>query len=122
MGLDQYAYRVLKRNAVSDIEIKKDCDHEEIGYWRKVWPIQNWMESLYQQKGGTNEFNCEVVRVTRSDLERFKKDLLYSGVLEEDQGVSNSHESYAIKQTKDFLKLAEQALDNGDYVYYDSWW
>ena len=119
MGLDQNAYKVKKKYAISSIAVKDNCleDSNEIMYWRKSYDVQDFMENLYRKKGGKNEFNCEVVRVTNRDLDNFEK-----YVIEDETCQMSGACKYDIEQNKKFIQLARDAILEGYYVYYWSWW
>lgn len=60
MELEQYAY-------YSDPELKDNC-YFSFSYWRKHYQLNEWMQSLYEQKGGNGEFNGDFVELTKDDL------------------------------------------------------
>ena len=57
MGLDQYAYCEDKFG-----------DREEIAYWRQHNRLHGWMEELYHNNGGDEEFNCIDLELTWEDI------------------------------------------------------
>ena len=125
MGLDQFAYEAKKSKALSNFNCpKKFIVNFDFDYWRKFYGLQNWMENLYREKGGTEKvFNCIPLRLTEQDLERLDRDSdsdefyedRYFQTLEEEK----EHE---VEHLKDFIKNAKQAITEGYVVYYDSWW
>ena len=64
MGLDQYAAIRLDTKDEEGI-----WDTEELAYWRKHPHLQGFMENLYVEKGGTEEFNCVDVELTLEDID-----------------------------------------------------
>jgi hypothetical protein len=126
MGLDMYAYRVKKEDAVSDFQYRYDDEDQplEIHYWRKHPNLHGWMEDLYISKGGTEEFNCVPVRLTIEDLEDLEKAIrnkelpntsgFFFGKSQEDE------EEFA--DDLQFITDARQAITDGYEVFYNSWW
>lgn len=126
MGLDQYAYRV-----------KEDGERTEIAYWRKHNRLQGWMENLYTQKGGTEEFNCVDVEIGWEDIIRLQEDI-NTRSLPNTQGFFFGNDSYGIdpdevqpddngmywdlQKDLEFIDIAKLALDCNDKVIYSSWW
>lgn len=118
MGLDQYAHRRIKG---SEQEI-------EIAYWRKHNRLQGWMENLWLENGNTGTFNCERVPLTIENVEALEK-AISNKELPETQGFffgSDSYEDYEEWGYKDqdmkFISAAREAIENGDEVFYSSWW
>ena len=77
MGLDMYAYRVSKKNRISEVDFKFDeNDAYQFHYWRKHHDLHGWMEKLYYRKGGEKEsFNCVPVELTLEDLDNLEEDI-----------------------------------------------
>lgn len=115
MGLDMYAYT-----------IGTDGEREELAYWRKHNRLHGWMEDLYREKGGTEEFNCVSVELTAEDIDRLEK-AVEGKNLPATQGFFFGSDSYAWedgydKEDKAFIEVARQTLADGKKVFYDSWW
>lgn len=129
MGLDMYAWRVAKDDAINDFEIAKDEDGqfklEEMFYWRKHHDLHGWMERLYREKGGTEQsFNCVRVRLTKTDLDLLEHAVL-NGKLPATTGFffgTNPPDEDSMKRDMEFISAAKIAIAAGDAVYYDSWW
>ena len=129
MGLDMFAWRVAKEDAIGDFEIGKNADGEsnveEIFYWRKHHDLHGWMERLYRSKGGTAQsFNCVRVRLTKTDLDLLEHDVL-NNKLPQTQGFffgDNPPDEDSMKRDMEFISAAKVAIATGDAVYYDSWW
>lgn len=122
MGLDQYAYKVF--GEPYDDPDKGLCYPEkiEIAYWRKHPDLQGWMQNLYAEKGGTEEFNCEKVWLEAEDLERLYEDVVNDNLPQTTGfffGQSNPEEK---EYDLEFIALALIALKQGYKVYYYSWW
>jgi hypothetical protein len=129
MGLDMYAWRVAKEDAISDFEIAKSDEVgfkvDEFFYWRKHHDLHGWMENLYRSKGGTDKsFNCSAVRLTLEDLDKLEKDIK-SRLLPETTGFffgNNSPDTESDDRDLEFICKAREIIATGDAVYYDSWW
>jgi len=117
MGLDMFAF---SRSEDSD-------ERNELAYWRKHNRLHGWMENLYREKGGTDEFNCVEVELTLEDLDRLEN-TINDEDLPETHGFffgTDSYEEYEewYKETDvEFIKKARAAILNGEKVFYDSWW
>ena len=135
MGLDQFSYRVKKGFITQPVDFQTEkyneeteehevlCDKEEIQYWRKHPNLQGWMENLYNQKGGEDEFNCANVQLTWEDLEQLEKDIK-DGNLPETCGFffgDDSDEEYK-EETLDWIQRSLDSIKDGYDVYYSSWW
>lgn len=112
MGLDQFATAYDSQ----DNSIELAC-------WRKHPNLQGWMENLYIQKGGKENFNCVPVRITEKDLDDLQEAINNSG-LPETQGFffGNDSDEYYKEQDNKFIQDARKALDKGMTVEYSSWW
>jgi len=135
MGLDQFSYRVKKGFITQPVDFQTEkyneeteehevlCDKEEIQYWRKHPNLQGWMENLYNQKGGKDEFNCANVQLTWEDLEELEQDIKEKR-LPETCGFFfgiNSDEEYK-EETLDWIQRSLDSIKDGYDVYYSSWW
>lgn len=124
-----YAYR-------TSVQISKPVDFQEevygkdiqgenqdLHYWRKHPNLHGWMERLYYQKGGQKEsFNCAPVELTLDDLYILEADINYAKLPETDGFFFG--QSYGTEAEDDlkFIQAARQAIEEGDRVFYDSWW
>lgn len=124
-----YAYR-------TSVQISKPVDFQEevygkdiqgenqdLYYWRKHPNLHGWMERLYYQKGGQKEsFNCAPVELTLDDLYILEADINYAKLPETDGFFFG--QSYGTEAEDDlkFIQAARQAIEEGDRVFYDSWW
>ena len=130
MGLDMYAWRVRKDNAIDDFSFDRSEDAldeiVEIAYWRKHHDLHGWMEALYRKRSGNSErdFNCQPLRLTLEDLGNLETAIRHRK-LPNTQGFffgnnPPDHDSdYADLQ---FVQRAREAITEGFEVYYDSWW
>jgi hypothetical protein len=123
MGLDQYAYRLdRKPEKPVDFDIGEGGS-ETIYQWRKHPDLQGFMETLYYMKGGKRpEFNCSPVLLEREDLdllERKTRDRELpktEGFFFGQSGPEDDEEVYR------FIAKARQAIKEGSWIAYDSWW
>jgi hypothetical protein len=118
-----YAYRTsvqLSKPVDFSDEIQSNCS--EIQYWRKHPNLHGWMESLYREKGGDGDFNCNPVELTSEDLDRLEEDIRNGG-LPYTSGFFFG-ESRGDEEATDlaFVANARQVIAEGDRVFYDSWW
>ena len=73
MGLDQYAKKV---KSDYDYETKTDTIVKtEIHYWRKHNALEGWMANLWRSRGMDGEFNCQVVQLTKDNLDNLENDI-----------------------------------------------
>lgn len=131
MGLDMYAYRVINPEEPSPIHLITEADYvpfegadtEEIHYWRKHPNLHGWMEKLYYKKGGKSEtFNTVNVVLTMDDLLALEKDI-NEGNLPYTQGFFFGESTPEDKENDlNFIERAKQEINDGNVIYYTSWW
>lgn len=125
MGLDMFAFKVKKGSILKPIDFS-DSDFtekpEELHYWRKHPNLHGWMEELYKKKGGESEFNCANLLLTPKDLDQLEYDIVNRN-LEETSGFffGNSDGSEDVDDIE-FINDARRAIEDGNDVYYSSWW
>lgn len=130
MGLDMFAVSFPAKPDLPDVDLKlykktddnkyviADID-DDFWYWRKHWNLHKWMERLYRSKGGKNEdFNCASVRLTLEDLNALEMEILNPDI----EGLFSEVPNERIEVDLNFVKKAREAINNGQAVYYDSWW
>ena len=126
MGLDQYALRVRKNAVINNLSYKMVLDGQptdrELYYWRKVPRLQGWMERLYREKGGEEVFNCECVKLEPADLDRLEKDVRKNRLPPTSGYFFGRHCESDMKYILDFIGKARKVIEEGDAVYYSSWW
>ena len=117
--------KVTKPSNINEDGFIKDWNEvEEIFYWRKHHDLHGWMENLYQEKGGTNIFNCEPVWLEKEDLARLHKDIL-EGNLPHTTGFffgNNPPDEESNKRDLTFIEWAKDYLNQGYKVFYYGWW
>jgi hypothetical protein len=134
MGLDQYAYKIKKNLIADEIDIKL-CNEEgelivpeeaidrDFFYWRKHHDLQGWMEKLYNERGGSREFNCVCIKLSEADLDNLEASVL-DRKLPHTVGFffgSGNTESYVNDDLK-FIEEARSAMADGYDILYSSWW
>ena len=139
MGLDQYAvarkgkprtvkseytYTAHDGNEHEDVEEYLEWDDTiELATWRKHPNLQGWMQNLYYEKGGGEEFNCVDLELTLDDLNALEA-TLDEEELPETIGFffgSNADDHYA-EADREFIVQARAAIKQGYTVVYSSWW
>ena len=139
MGLDQYATarkgeprKVAQTWTTTDedgnekevVEYYDEWeDSIELAYWRKHPNLQGWMENLYREKGGEEEFNGVDVELTLEDLDALEL-TLDEDELPETVGFffgGNADDHYA-EADREFIVQARAAIKQGYKVIYSSWW
>jgi hypothetical protein len=123
MGLDQYAVARRGEPTKNEEGQLEYADQHEITYWRKHPNLQGWMESLYREKGGTEEFNCVDVELTLEDLDELEA-AINGTSLPITGGFffgENSDDYYKDKDLQ-FIEQARQEINDGYKVVYSSWW
>lgn len=123
MGLDQYAVARRGEPVKNEEGQLEYADQHEIAYWRKHPNLQGWMENLYREKGGTEEFNCVDVELTLEDLDELEA-AITGTALPETCGFffgENSDDYYKDKDLQ-FIEQARREIEDGYKVVYSSWW
>jgi len=141
MGLDQYAFAVSKKIDLTDDgliflnEKFSKVRKKELHYWRKHPSLHGWMENLYVERGGKEEFNCIPLPLTTEDLNRLEEDIINNRLpytegfcFGQDASITSNdpeeQEEYNFQKLDDlhFVKKARELLAKDKIVYYDSWW
>ena len=123
MGLDQYATARRGEAKTDDDGYTYYEDSMELAYWRKHPNLQGWMEELYHEKGGQEEFNCVDLELTLEDLDALEESL-DDEALPETAGFFfgvNADDHYA-EADREFIREARAAIKQGYTVIYSSWW
>lgn len=108
MGMDQHAFKFADNPE----------DNTVIMSWRKHYNLDMWMNRLYCEKGGKEEFNCVHVEINLADLDRLEKDM-------KDETwpfAGNETDEYYEESVMTFINEAREDLANGLKVGYISWW
>lgn len=129
MGLDMYARSL-------DIEIEEDVDFEvpegnivgeDLAVWRKCNTLHGWMARLYEQKGGTEEFNCTPLKIVSEDLDALEEALKdpIKNLPPMDGfffGLQLPMSANEILQTRKFIEDAREEIKEGRTVIYECWY
>jgi protein-disulfide isomerase len=124
MGLDMYAYTVSKNELNENFSMAEDADKQELSYWRKFNCLHGWMQDLYYEKGGNQEFNCRPLRLTEADLKRLYEDADANRIEGRAGFFFGDPTVYPedMEEIKEFVAKAMTEIQSGREVYYDSWW
>ena len=116
MGLDQYAYRVKRK---------------EIAYWRKHNRLQGWFEKKWHELGNEEDFNCKDLYLDEEMLNELE-DAIKNDKLPKTEGFFFGSDSYdqekkwveeQKRQDLNFVKEAREILRKGEeQVVYTCWW
>ena len=114
MGLDQYTF---SREVITEPDF----------VWRKHPNLHGWMERLWNSRGNEGTFNTVELRLGKEEIGWLRRDV-EAGDLAGEEGDtegfffgSNSDEYYKEQDLK-FCDWAEDELNNGREVIYDSSW
>ena len=133
MGLDQWAIRVKRENIVSDLEFKKgeylsETNNDTLGndlnfyYWRSFSSLDLWFEGLYRKKGGKGDFNCMCVRLDADDLDALYIDAQEDTFYELRYDEAGERRKMGYEHLMEFIQKAKKAIQEGNAIYYTSWW
>lgn len=122
MGLDMTAYKKVK-----GVE-----DTVEIQYWRKHNALHGLMEEIWRDKAAIagedisdEQFNCVEVELNEADID-YIESRVRSNQLPSTQGFFFGADSRFDDDDKEadleFIAKAREALNNGEQVFYNSWW
>lgn len=113
MGLDMYAYTREKGS---------DAEPVRLHYWRKHPDLHGWMEEVYRERGGTEDFNCIQIELFPADLDRLETDIK-ERVLPDTAGFFfGDSDGSETEDDLEFVENARTAIKEGKQVFYDSWW
>ena len=122
MGLDMYAHTMaVKPSTETDFEI--EGEKEEIFYWRKHPDLHGWMENLYRKKGGKEEvFNLVTLHLTTEDLDQLESDVKNAFLPPTTGFFFGTSDDDDMATDLEFIKKAREAIADGLFIYYTSWW
>ena len=90
-----------------------------------IWVLDasSFMESVYHDNGGTEEFNCVDVELSINDIDNLETNIK-EAALPETEGFffGNDSSEYYREQDLGFCADARKALEDGYTVVYSSWW
>lgn len=127
--IETYEKGIAIREELSDL-FKDVGNNEEIAYWRKHSDLNGYMEELYREKGGDDEFNCVPLYLSKEDVEQIVDD--HRRHLNEDDeftigeasgffwGATEHHDWKG--SLEDFERILEETDWDNETVYYSCWW
>ena len=129
MGLDAWFYASEEKfvtdtedaGAIVPVDEGTSENTIEVGYFRKFYPLQEYMSDLYCERGGQGDtFNCKKVQLYEQDF----KDLLEAAMTGTLMTESTPAESIFYYKTELLIIVhsAIHLLKDGFTVYYESWW
>ena len=139
MGLDQYAsarkgeptkleepYTVTLEDGTTEEHIEYSnewADSYDLCDWRKHPNLQGFMENLYIEKGGEDEFNCVEVELDLADIDALEASVK-GEELPETGGFyfGDCNDEHYKEEDLQFCENARKALFFGETVVYSSWW
>ncbi len=91
--------------------------------WFNFHHLHGWMERLYVAKGGKKEFNCTTVRLDKSDLAALQQAIKEETLTHQPGFFFDGEEIHPedLEELQDFIHQANQAIEYGFAVFYDSW-
>lgn len=123
MGLDMYAYKTKAKPATETDFSTKNFNEVEIAYWRKHPNLHGWMENLYYSKGGeADSFNCVNVELTFQDIKNLYEDIKTNNLPQTAGFFFGQSTPEDMETDLKFVEEALKAIEEGDTVYYTSWW
>ena len=122
-------FSVKKENVIDTFHIKPDNKYL-LHYWRKHPNLHGWFENLYYSKGGKVEpFDCQYLNLSLADLNLLEKDIKNFNLPETTGFFFGKDEEHSTNELNEddlddleFIEKARKAIENGEYVYYYSWW
>ena len=117
MGLDQYAYS------------KAEVDSTEPEFvWRKHAKLHKFMEDLWYAQREEEVFNTTELSLSKDDIDKLRKAIENNKLPESEGGLFFGHQwqddscnEYKEQDLK-FCDWADEQLDQGYTVVYNSWW
>ena len=121
MGLDMYAMITSETpNKPVDFEYTETAGM--IHSWRKHPDLHGWMQQLYFDKGGQQEFNCVPVVLTATDLDQLEAAIVDRELPETSGFFFGNSFGEEHEDDLEFITKARKAIADGYTVFYDSWW
>ena len=128
-----YTNRKVEEGAFISVTLDVDAPtpDEQIGYWRKYHRLHEWIRERYDaydgKEGDVCHFNQNSVELSKEMIEELRDEvkndnLPCKSLIEE--GWYGGDAAQAMTKAADlvFIETALQAIEDGFYVYYTSWW
>ncbi|MDA8746027.1 phosphoglycerate kinase [Rubripirellula amarantea] len=120
MGLDMYAY--ITTEPIDRLVDFTVTDYETLHYWRKHPNLHGWMEQLYYEKGGEQDFNCVPVVLTSTDIDQLEAAIVHHELPTTSGFFFGQSQGGEYENDLVFTAKARKAIAEGYTVYYLSWW
>jgi hypothetical protein len=120
MGLDMYAFTTSQDIPPTDFDEPRDC--AELFYWRKHPNLHGWMEQVYFENGGRNNFNCAPVQLELAHLDALEEAIRRDELPHTTGFFFGESQPEEKERDFEFVRKAREALRIGKRVFYASWW
>ena len=125
MGLDMYMFSAdadkIKIDDVKVVSAIVETQACTVATWRKHYPLHRWMENLYVNRGGSEEFNQTDILLTKDNLEDLRVAVL-EDAFKTNEDVSLDYVNFQKPQDLKFIENALDEIERGRIVFYTSWW
>ena len=112
MGLDMSAYKRFP-GAPEDETGELQC-------WRKHPDLHGWMNAIYTDRGGKEEFNIIELQLFPADIDQLEQDLVE---LPHTEGFFFGASQPSDRELDiEFIAASRKAFAEGFHVFYNSWW
>ena len=131
MGLDMYAYVAGRKGQLNEYWENYDGEKDvspvekprELAYWRKHPNLHGWMLQLWNERGGTGDFNGDELELTWDDLDNLE----YAVKHKQLPGTAgfffgNDADDHYREQDLEFIRQAKAEVFTGLKVFYNSSW
>lgn len=119
---DRARYRTAAEQALDKAKEMSLFD-SGFAYWRKFNHLHGWMERLYQERGGTDDFNCIAIWLDEESIDRLERE---AADLKPTEGfffgVYEPMDDDDKAEIASFIAECREAFAAGDAVFYDSWY
>lgn len=125
MGLDMYMFSAdADKVQIDEVKIVSpigEVQASHVATWRKHYPLHRWMENLYVERGGSEEFNQTDILLTKDNLEDLRVAVL-KDAFKTREDVSIDYLNFQKTQDLKFIEDALAEIERGKVVFYTSWW
>lgn len=99
-------------------------DAEQIHYWRKHRHLMGLLETIYQEAGGTDSFNCIFLRLDDADIARIRHAVTHQQFVGRSEGFfwGEGDASERLSEDLKALKAIEEAQKVGKSIFFRSSW
>ena len=138
MGLDMYLTVQRKKGLTKEAGVRGACgglfniapetedDHEEVGYWRKVYALDDIISNV---QGRTDDDNAVELPLSISQIEAIINEIKWN--IDETEAETEEDESYWVNgwdlekmnySLEVFTQALSDAKTNGDKFFYMNWY